>query len=169
MFDIKPDVVMICEAGTHSGISDAFLALSGYNMVVRADGQDTTDGWCRGLLIWAREGIMAGRYESDLIKDMVECEGITIPWGRGGTVLTILLAYRPPRYPGGQADNGYSERFCNLLANIKGQVVICGDLNFSGIDWERLHAVSPAEREVLDTVQNYFWLQHVDFPTQVPI
>ena len=42
---------MICEAGTHSGISDAYLALAGYNLVVRADGQDTTDGWCRGLLI----------------------------------------------------------------------------------------------------------------------
>ena len=92
---------MICEAGTHSGISDAYLALAGYNMVVRADGQDTTDGWFRGLLIWVKEEVKAGRYENDLIKDMVECEGVTIPWGVAGSVLTILLAYRPPRYPGG--------------------------------------------------------------------
>ena len=92
---------MICEAGTHSGIIDAYLALAGYNMVVRADGQDTTDGWFRGLLIWVKEEVKAGRYENDLIKDMVECEGVTIPWGVAGSVLTILLAYRPPRYPGG--------------------------------------------------------------------
>ena len=72
-------MVMICEAGTNSGISDAFLAISGYSLVVRADGQDTTDGWCRGLLIWAKDGVKAGQYESDLIKQMVECEGVTIP------------------------------------------------------------------------------------------
>ena len=97
VFDIQPEIVMICEAGTHSGITDAYLALSGYNLVVRADGKDTTDGWCRGLLIWAKEGVKAGRYESLYIKDMVECEGITIPWGVNGSVLTLLLAYRPLR------------------------------------------------------------------------
>ena len=160
-------MVMICEAGTHSGINDAFLTLPGYNLVVRADGQDTTDGWCRGLLIWARDGVRAGRFESDLIKDMVECEGVTIPWGTNGAMLTLLLCYRPPRYSGGVDDNGYSDRFCKLLAEIKGQVVICGDLNFSGIDWERLHGVTPAERKVLETVQDNFWTQYVEFPTHL--
>ena len=54
--DIKPDMVMICEAGTHSGKSDAFLALPGYSMIVRSDVQDTTNEWCRGLLIWKGRG-----------------------------------------------------------------------------------------------------------------
>ena len=134
---------------------------------MRADGQDTKDGWCRGLLIWAKEGTKAGRYESDLIKDMVECAGVNIPWGDRGNFITVLLAYRPPRYPGGVADNGYSNKFCNLLSSIKGQVVLCGDLNYSGIDWERLHGSTPAERNVLDAVQNSFWTQYVDFPTHV--
>ena len=98
---------------------------------------------------------------------MVECEGVTIPWGDTGRVITVLLAYRPPRYPGGVADNGFSDRFCDLLENIKGQVVLCGDLNYSGIDWDRLHGSTPAERRVLDTVQNNFWTQYVDFPTHV--
>ena len=128
--DIKPDMVMICEAGTHSGISDAVLALPGYSMKVRSDGQDTINGWCRGLLIWVREGVKAGRYESDLIKDLVECKGVTIPWGRNGALLTVLLCYRPPSYAGGLEDNGYSDMFCKLLSEIRGQVVICGYLNF---------------------------------------
>ena len=53
---------------------------------------------------------------------------------------------------------------CNLISV---WWVICGDLNYSGIDWERLHAKSPAEREVLDSVQNSFWTQYVDFPTHI--
>ena len=71
------------------------------------------------------------------------------------------------QYPGGVADNGFSDKLCDLLANIKGQVVLCGDLNYSGIDWERLHGSTPAERNILDTVQNNFWTQYVDFPTHV--
>ena len=133
----------------------------------RADGQETTDGWCRGLLIWAKPELKAGRYESDLIKDMVECEGITLPWGKPGSILTILLAYRPPRYPRGISDLGFTDMFCELLTSINGQVLVCGDLNYSGIDWDRLHAVSPAERKVLEVSQTYFWTQYVDFPTHI--
>ena len=48
--------MIICEAGTHAGIADAFLTLPGYNLVVRSYGQNTSDGLCRGLLIWARVG-----------------------------------------------------------------------------------------------------------------
>ena len=49
---MKPAVVCICEAFTNDAISDAFLALDGYSLVVRADGRDTKDGWCRGILIY---------------------------------------------------------------------------------------------------------------------
>ena len=96
---------------------------------------------------------------------MVECTGVNIPWG--DKVVTVLLAYRPPRYPGGVADNGFSDKFCELLAGLRGQVVILGDFNYSGIDWSRLYASTPAERKVLDTIQEYFWSQYVDFPTHV--
>ena len=165
--DLKPELVMICEAGTNSSITNAYLAISGYSLIVREDGQDTTEGWCRGLLIWAKEGLKAGQYESDLIRGMVECAGVTIPWGNSDRVITVLIAYRPPRYPGGTADNGLSDRFCNLLASIQGQVVICGDLNYSGIDWKKLYGSTPAERNVLEAVQNHFWSQYIDFPTHV--
>ena len=126
MFDIKPGIVMICEAGTHSAISDAYLALPGYNMVVRADGQDTTDGLCRGLLIWAKEGVKAVRYESDLIKDMVECEGITVPWGLDGTLLTVLLGYRPHRYTGVYQTMAIVINFVNCFQVSRGRFLFVG-------------------------------------------
>ena len=135
---MKPSVVCICEASTHDSISDAFLALDGYNLTVRADGSDTKDGWCRGLLIYVRVGIKAARLESSLLDGMVECEGVTIPWGTNGGVLTLALAYRPPRAPGSEADNGFSDKLCELLAGVRSPAVVLGDLNYSGIDWERL-------------------------------
>ena len=96
----------------------------------------------------------------------MECEGVTVPWGSNGGVLTLVLAYRPPRAPGSEADNGFSSRFCDLLAGLRSPAVVLGDLNFSGIDWDRLHASTGAEKNVLETIQNYFWTQHVDFPTR---
>lgn len=164
--DLKPSMVCICEASTKSSISDAYLNLDGYNLVVRADGTDTKEGWCRGLLIYVKVGVMAARLESSLIDGMVECEGVTLPWGNGGAVLSVVLAYRPPRYPGSEADNGYTDRLCELLSSLKSPAILLGDLNYSGIDWERLHAESNAEKKVLDTVQNFFWTQHIDFPTR---
>ena len=62
---------------------------------------------------------------------------------------------------------GFSDKFCKLLAGLRGQAVMLGDFNYSGIDWDRLHASTPAERKVLDTIQEHFWSQYVDFPTHV--
>ena len=166
MYDLKPAVVCLCEASTNSSTSDAFLALDGYNLVVRADGTDTKEGWCRGLLIYVRLDVTAARLESSLIQDLVECEGVTIQWGNKGDILTLILVYRPPRAPGSEADNNYCDRFCDLLAGFRSSAIILGDLNLPGIDWDHLHASSRAEKNVLDSVHNYFWTQHVDFSTR---
>ena len=59
VYDLKPSVVCICEASTNSTINYAYLALDGYNLTVRADGTDTKDGWCRGLLVFVKVGVKA--------------------------------------------------------------------------------------------------------------
>ena len=71
--DLKPSMICICEASTNSSISDAYLGIDGYNLIVRAEGTDTKEGWCRGLLIYVKQGIMAAKIESSLISSMVEC------------------------------------------------------------------------------------------------
>ena len=50
---------------------------------------------------------------------------------------------------------------------MKSPAIILGDLNLPSIDWNHLFASARAEKQVLDTVQNYFWTQHVDFPTRL--
>ena len=61
---------------------------------------------------------------------------------------------------------GLQDKLCNLLSNITSPAVVLGDLNFPGIDSENLHASSEAEKRGLETIQNHFWMQHVDFPTR---
>ena len=59
VYDLKPSVVCICEASSNSTINYAYLALDGYNLTVRADGTDTKDGRCRGLLVFVKVGVTA--------------------------------------------------------------------------------------------------------------
>ena len=114
---MKPSIVCISEACTNSSISDAFLTLDNYVLTVRADGTDTKDCWCRGLLMFMRADISAAKLESNLIVNMVQCEGLTIPWDGKGQVLSLALAYRPPRPPGSVADKGFSDKFCDLYGS----------------------------------------------------
>ena len=50
--DLSPDIIMITESWTHSGITNAFLTIDGYTIVERHDRQDTTDGRGGGLLVY---------------------------------------------------------------------------------------------------------------------
>ena len=90
---------------------------------------------------------------------MSECEGITLLYGIGRS-LKVILAYRPPRPPGSDADFEFSDKLCTSLSNITAPAVILGDLHFAGA------SNSEAEKRVLEAVQNHFWSQHVDFPTR---
>ena len=165
VYDLKPSVICITEACTNSSISDAFVGLDGYNLTVRADGTDTKDGWCRGLLLYVRSDIVAAKFESSIVESLVECEGVTVPWG-DKELLTLILAYRPPRPPGSLADNGYCDKICDLISSLKSPAILLGDLNLPGIDWDLQYAFSAAEKKVLETVQNCFWTQNIDFATR---
>ena len=50
------------------------------------------------------------------------------------------------------------------MKNLQGPSIVIGDINLPEIDWDRLHS-DVAGREFLDTVQDVFMTQHVNFPT----
>ena len=45
------------------------------------------------------------------------------------------------------------------------KILVLGDLNMSGIDWEMIYSDKAGERVLLEVVQGLFWTQHVNFPT----
>ena len=163
--DRNPSFVMICESYARNDISDAYLSLDGYQLVVRQDGRDTLGGRCRGLLIYVRDGINAAKIDNEQFERVTEMAGITVPWGKGET-LSLVLVYRPPVTPGSEADLGNTDRLCQVMRELKGPQVWVGDFNLH-IDWERGYAPIGGEEVVMQTVQDLFWDQLVDFPTHV--
>ena len=74
VYDRNPAFVMICE----SFAREAYLSIDGYELVVRQDGRDTMGGKCRGLLIYAKDGIKAAKIENKQFDTVTEIAGITV-------------------------------------------------------------------------------------------
>ena len=157
----KPDFILICESFCNSQHTDALLRLPGYQLSVRKDG--SYQGRARGLLIYAKEELKTVRLNLDILETFDEGAGISVPW-LGGQ-LSLVLAYRPPRYPGSAEDNGNTEKLAELIRGLKGPVLLCGDLNLPDVCWDQLSAPGGVQQQVLDAVQDKFWTQVVDFPT----
>ena len=50
----QPDIICVCETFCNDQHTDAYMALTGYEIVSRRDGRDTTNGITRGLLIYCK-------------------------------------------------------------------------------------------------------------------
>ena len=85
-----------------------------------------------------------------------------MPW-LGGK-LSLVLAYRPPRHPGSAEDKGNTQKLVELIRELKGPVLLCGDLNLPDIGWEQHIAPVGVQQQVLEVVRDKFWTQ-VHFPT----
>ena len=166
----KPDIICICETFCNDQHSDAYLALTGYEIISRRDGRDTSKGIARGLLIYCREGLQSSELNIDGSDLVTESTGISVPWGVGGNssdTLSLVLVYRPPRDPGSTADQGNTIRLCEMLNKLEGTVITVGDYNLPGVDWDRGRSACEGERLVLETFADMFWTQHVRGSTHI--
>ena len=157
----KPDFILICESFCNEQHNDALLKVQGYQLVVRQDGQN--QGRARGLLMYAKEEHKTVRLNLKVLDSFEEGVGISVPW-LGGR-LSLILAYRPPRHPGSVEDNGNTGKLVDLIRELHGPVLLCGDLNLPDVNWDQLSAPAGVQQQVLDAVQDKFWTQVVDFPT----
>ena len=65
-----------------------------------------------------------------------------------------------------EMDRGNTERLVEALRGIEGKVVICGDFNLPGVDWDRNWSASEGESRVLHMIGDKFWHQIVRGPTR---
>ena len=122
-------------------------------------------GRTRGLLIYCRADLKAAQYVGEGFEAVLECAGIQLPWGAEN--LKIVLIYRPSRSPFSENDDNNTAKLCLALNALSGRVLVFGDFNLPGIDWERLYSSNAGEKVVLDLFQNKFWSQHVEFNTHI--
>ena len=155
IIDLKPDIVALCETWTHSGVSDAFLAIPGYEITARLDRTDTTLGRGGGLVVYSRVDLAATRVALDT--DFNQAVFITVPAKPSNLTLTIVY-----RSPNSSPDN--NKLLCDLIRKTAGPTVIVGDFNYSGIDWES-GTFDSASKPFFNATEDVFLTQCVDFPT----
>ena len=92
--------------------------------------------------------------------------------GKGKSIcselLKFVMVYRPPKVPGSEADNGNTDRLCQALRSLGGNVVIFGDFNMPGIDWDKAWSNCSGETMLLDLMGDKFKLcegQHTGMET----
>ena len=150
----RPRVICINETFANENVSDAQLAIRGYEMVARRDGTDTGGGRCRGLVIYTEEGLGAVRTKHAGEDDIIEAATIEVRWG-GERKITICQVYRK------QNDVENTLKLLEYLAKLPDQTVTVGDYNFPTIRWEEGRGGSEEERRFLQLLQERGWEQRV--------
>ena len=77
-YDLKPDVICICETWNNDCILNAFLSINDYSILCRRDRNDTDQGKGGGLLVYVNLGIKATELKTDFIDSYNQCCAISL-------------------------------------------------------------------------------------------
>ena len=76
----------------------------------------------------------------EVLDNFNEGVGISVLWL--GRKLSLVLAYRPPRHPGSEDDNGNTGKLEKLIRELRGPSSLCGDLKLL-LQWNLLDTWAP--------------------------
>ena len=156
--ELIPDIVAVTESWTHQDITSEILKLHGYEIIGRRDRTDTVKGRGGGILLYSRLGHV---YEQTTCKSE-QIIHATIHTKDETPDIHLHVFYRSP--------NATPEMNKNVVTYVKGvphNSVLIGDFNYPEIDWPSLYCALTPGKLFLDTVNDKFLNQHVDFPTNL--
>ena len=154
--DTNPDIIAVAETWCHSEITDAYLTISGYEVIpdLRKDRTNTGGGRGGGLLVYARNGLKILKIDKDILHSQLISFMVHD--------VTFNLVYRPP-----SAGVDSITELAELVRNAGKSTVFIGDFNMPSIDWFGGGGASGRERCFQEAVEDSLMQQMVDFPTQV--
>ena len=155
LVDQNPDIFAVTETWTHSNVHNSYLNVPGYDIAVRKDRADTTDGRGGGLLIYTKKELVF--YEIETPTDIVQAASIKVQLK--DINLDVHLLYRSPN--SSSENNDKINQFINTVGEFS---ILIGDLNYPSINWNSMTS-NLAAKKFLDTVLDKFLIQHVDFCT----
>ena len=147
-------IICVNETFTNNSVSDAQIAIEGYELIARRDRKDTEGGRCRGLVMYTEKGLGAVRTKHAGEEEVIEAATIEVSWG-GGRKLTVCQVYRK------QNDVANTVKLLEYLARLPEQTVTVGDYNFPSIRWEEGRAGSEEERRFMRLLEERGWEQKV--------
>ena len=164
-YDLKPDIICLCETWSNDGITNAFLNIDDYAILCRKDRIDTVQGKGGGLIIYVKTEIKAMELKFDCLKSFNQCCAIRIKT-LNDLHLNILLIYRPHSLYNSEDIDVNNQLLCDTLKKMPKPYIVVGDFNYSDINW--LSGTCTAKSKVFfDTVNDLFLTQHINFPTHV--
>ena len=161
--ELNPHVICLNETWTNDQITDAFLSIPGYNVVCRYDRTDTSNGRGGGLLVYSRNDICLSENIIREYSDFNQCCGVKLPI-KNRKNIELVLVYRPHEQYDQTSVIVNNMKLNDVLRNAPQPNIFLGDFNYSSIDWTLLHSDSSG-KAFMETVQNAFLHQHVDFCT----
>ena len=151
MFSHQPDCIAVTESWTNNKVCNAELNINGYDIIARADGDDTTDGRGRGIIIYAKHGVTTHVQETQPSFNQAVQFKIN--------KTSCLVVYRSPNI--GDRDPQLQQ----LLTDAGPWDLVLGDFNLPGINWTSNMATTSTEEDYLEIFQDCFFQQMVEFPT----
>jgi hypothetical protein len=161
--DQSPDIIALTETWLHSEINDAEVQISGYQFF-RNDRPSGRKGG--GVAIYVKNAILVTENRSQS-QDIDASESLCIFVQQLNTPkLWIFLLYRPPNQAV-DVDDRILREISDCCTN--NNVIIIGDFNAPGIDWEIAHTDMPDfsfQCKLITTTLDNFLKQHVPFATR---
>ena len=140
------------ESWTNSSHTNAYLSIDNYNLVMRQDRQGKGGG---GILLYARTSISSLIVPgSSDIGDGVFNQYISCKIASKHGDLSLYVIYRPPKTcdPDCISNN---QKLCNLIQSTPNKSILCGDFNYSSIDWSSMSG-DLFEKQFLDCCDDKF-------------
>lgn len=152
----KSDIIGITETWANEKISDSELNLQGYTLF-RKDRNDKKGG---GVILYVENSLSVTVREElvgELFNESLWCEIQT-----GSDKTLVGICYRNPLTTEGEDDD--LRKIMDKIS--KEVVVIMGDFNFSGINWDNMDGSNIRENKFIECVQDNFLTQHVQQATR---
>ena len=159
MHDVK--IIGIAESWLNETVDNSEVAIENFTLY-RRDRQDIKVGRGGGVLLYVHNSIIfcACTELTSFKNESVWCK-ISTSIAKDSDELYIGVVYRSPN-----ADVSEVNELFSVIKYVSSkQVMIMGDFNYPGIDWECLDSDSEGE-SFLSVVQDCFLFQHVLTPTR---
>ena len=155
--ELGPDIVAITESWTHEKITDSFLKIQGFDLIGRSDRTDTLNGRGGGLLLYSR---LPNIFVNSFKKSEQVIHATITNQDKNSEDIHIYCFYHSPN-----SSVEMTAEVMDYIKTIPRSSILVGDFNYPEVDWCTLTCGNPQSQEFLDTVNNSFLNQHVDFKT----
>ena len=155
-----PDIIALSEVKAKRSLTEwdarCFL-IPGYNIETK----NVQEGEGRGMMMYIKDTINYSMEENE--RNVCEAQVIKIPLQRGRHLLFASI-YRSPNST--VENNRQINELIVDVSKSRCSIVIAGDMNYPGINWDRMSGTTEKDFHFIETVRNAYLVQNVDRVTR---